>query len=275
MDHYRESDHRQGSVPLVSLEAMVQRDENPSFNKRGSSNGHVLCDNRDTHSQFFTAGTETGHSTARTLSRSAIEQPRRQGKRIVDQPHFALERDGDKIYQCRYCNRGFDKPRDWGRHEEIHNPSKRFFCMKDNIEQNDALGNPKCPFCGEADSSDQHMNKVHKYHPEKRPFSRPDNLMRHWKEFHHATLPLPESWTAPKAISDELCWCGFCAKYQATRLICDKHVRTHFEDGKELWDMTRWIMEPKDAPEPVSVFEKSSWEIEFDALVGIDDCEGF
>lgn len=215
-------------------------------------------------SQSLATETESGHGTGFAETQSVFEHLRTQGERQM----FAPQRQGENIFQCRYCNRGFRVSHSWIRHEVGCGPAQGgYMCMKDELKRTDDMGNPACPFCGIANSSDQHLIDDHNYlvclrkPAEKRNHKRLGSLKDHFKSVHKATKSLPASWCVPpdafQEASQQPRWCGFCAQYQGTRKECNTHIGRHFKDTKQVFDMTRWIQEPN-RPESEPAFSTDS-----------------
>lgn len=233
-------------------EKSEQDGEIPPPQKRPPSLDDTVRVDGEMNSQHETESSNgMGFANAQSVVKD-VRKESKKGERRSAPRSYPPERQGDKIFQCRYCYRGFRSPYLWTRHEDgCGPPQRRFECMKTELSRTDDRGSPRCPFCGGPDSSDQHLNDDHNYHvclkrsAEKRNFTRRDALTRHFKNFHRATEKAPASWYASEDNSDELGWCGFCEEYQGNRKQTTKHVRDHFQDTEQVFDMTRWKKEPK------------------------------
>ena len=203
-------------------------------------------------------GTKSDSETEFARAQSAIElagQRGRMGMRIVP-ARYPSQRQKNNIYQCTNCCRGHSKYPDWDRHEKRCGPPEKIYvCMKTALSRTDASGNPRCPFCGGADSSDQHLNDKHNHRaclqkPEvDRHFKSSDYFHHHFTRFHRATEQAPASWCVKKKNSYDSYWCGFCGEYLVERKHRNKHIAAHFRDTEQVFDMTRWKSEP---PRPES-----------------------
>ena len=243
MDQYLQTGRKGEGIPLATLNSLVHDNNGPPFTKKKSGSGPSLDFTGDMNSQPPSVGTEGGDGTGSAQTPSVSKRFRKKGKRLIKRP-IPPERDGDKMYQCIFCNCGFRKPGGRSRHQEGCDPSReQHVCKVDELLRQDGMGNPRCPFCGIADSSDKHLNEDHNYRAclekpiEERAF-RPDNLKRHFRDHHKAKLSIPPAWVERKAVSQARCWCGFCEKDIGTRLVCDEHINDHFRNGK---DMASWV----------------------------------
>lgn len=181
-------------------------------------------------------------------------RPRRKGQRTFAK-YYSPTRVAGKRFQCRHCNKGFGTSQSWIRHEQnsCGPPQERCVCMEGGPRLYDALGQAQCAFCGERNPSGNHLNDEHQYLQcwskpvEQREFNRRDSLIRHYRTVHKATQELPSSWVRPteEALHEQQ-WCGFCPVWVRTRETYYSHVEDHFNDEEQVFDMTRWIPEPRD-----------------------------
>lgn len=254
LDRYRETAPEDETVRPATAESLSRTDGGPRFVKRKSCSGHTYVGGvGPTDPKFISKGNETSNGTGLPETPSVHEHPRKKGKRIVQRPPVPPEREGNKIFQCRYCYHGFPRFSSWIEHEKSCGPQQLIYvCMKVPLDRYDSQGQARCPFCGIADSSEQHLNDRHRHQRcltrpiEERGFQRYWNLNRHWEIFHRATERFPESWATSSAdAAREPHWCGFCGNYRGPKAECDQHIGYHFMDPVKLYDMTCWIPEPK------------------------------
>lgn len=184
---------------------------------------------REIKSQPVVTGTESGQQKSRSF-------------------RFPRKREGDLIYQCRYCYRGYKWPESWKIHEEkgCRPPEGGYICLKRELFLRRNNGR-KCPFCRAADSSDRHMNDFHNYYAclgrieEERTFATVEALQNHFKDVHHANvIMMPGSWKTPIGDPDRSRWCGFCEKNVGNLRESNLHIVNHFRDTEQVFDMTRW-----------------------------------
>lgn len=188
-------------------------------------------------------------------SGTALQLPRQKGRRIIRPDTMPPKREGNKRFQCTWCNMGFEFQGDWSRHEEfIHAAQPRCVCMRYGPRLV-TTGNVTCPFCGIPAPTDDHLTSEHKAFlclekPEnKRVFTRPDGLMRHMRQFHKAIPSIrapPESWMVPMdEYETRPYWCGFCSVWLGTvwqRRVT--HISNHYNDPNNCFDMAQWTPEP-------------------------------
>ncbi|MCJ1469981.1 hypothetical protein MMC07_008626 [Pseudocyphellaria aurata] len=173
----------------------------------------------------------------------------KKGRRIVPPRPAARERQGNEMFQCTTCSRGFRYQSDWARHEAVHDPPEKWICTYGGPRLTIA-GERICAFCDEPNPTDEHLNSKHDVSlcfdkpTEERSFSRADGLLRHLKDSHNASIRIPpNSWMVPTYEDGvKQFWCGFCRDYLRTNWNswCN-HKADHFT--KDNFDMTRWSSE--------------------------------
>lgn len=241
----------------------VQRDDNrPYFRTRS---GHTVSSQRTGSPTLNEAGTTYERPPPNQLSSqqssfsiqsndtAGRSRRRKKGRRLIKKPPVAPDRQGDKKFQCTWCNRGYKYRSDWVRHLETHAPQHNWICMH-NGPRLVNKGNVTCAFCGEPDPEDEHFNTEHNALPcfrkpeQDRTFPRSDGLFRHMKDFHMASIQTPpDSWRVPEHENDtQQLWCGFCDENRGwLRTTWESwldHIGNHFI-GDNL-DMTHWWPEP-------------------------------
>lgn len=260
LETYLHTPSRDEGIPRVTADNLQSDDNLPYFSTRG---GHTVgrqgtfsptpneaetIHERPPLNRFSSQQSGISYQSSDTAGRLRGKK----GRRLIGKPPVAPDRQGDKKFQCTWCNHGYKYRSDWVRHLETHAPQQNWICMHKGprLVNN---GNVTCAFCGEFDPGDEHFNTKHNALPcfqkpeQDRTFPRPDGLFRHMKDSHMASIQTPpDSWRVPEHENDtQQLWCGFCDENGGwLRMTWESwldHIENHFRDNL---DMTQWRPEP-------------------------------
>ena len=170
---------------------------------------------------------------------------RRGRKKIRTNVQYPKSRQGNLIFQCTWCNKGFRRADAWKRHEECeHSPQFEWVCMPNGPTEVTASGERFCVFCGPCSivhSQDQHSSKeCFAKKQEERSFTRKDGLQQHLKQKHGLEgFPVLDHWRRPISSADNKeTSCGFCEFEPPNWDSRAKHIAQHFRDG---YGMRSWV----------------------------------
>lgn len=273
LERWRSTSPKDDSA-LKSTITNLQNDDRPTrFHRRTIINSEynavqpVIANSRERIS-LGGAISSTDPQVSSLGSDNERRRTRKQGKHIYPS-EFPPERQGNKKFQCTWCNQGFESRDSWKRHEKSScAPQEQYICMDGGPLLLDNDGHRNCAFCGIRDPSEHHINKEHNISTcsqlnKPQVFYRPDGARRHMRDVHRASLSAswPNSWVVPvdrHGLEPNL-WCGFCKTRRENREDRFKHVAKHFEDTTTQFDMTRWTPYVESFTEDVLKFNQTGY----------------
>ncbi|KAK1463137.1 homeobox and C2H2 transcription factor [Colletotrichum melonis] len=218
----------------------------PTRSLYGQSSASSAGTSHSSRSSANSAYSHNSHTSLRSLEplgKSAVKRRRRRAlaKRPEAKGTGTLWQTSN-TYQCTFCTETFKTKHNWQRHEKsLHLSLERWECAPTGATVPDAIGQPVCIFCSEANPNKEHLEK-HNYQacrdrqPEDRTFYRKDHLQQHLKLVHDAKFlrwPMGD-WKYESEIIRSRC--GFCGHTMSSWTDRIDHLAEHFKDGKTMAD---------------------------------------